>query len=368
MSVFLWIKNKYYLFNSISDYLDLYFEKYIEFFRTKSSNRFFSLYIYILIFCLLSVIAGFRHPGVDRDSFNYIEMIKTLLGSGDFWLRSNEISFSIIVHFADKILQSPVTGTFLIYAILGIGIKLFVIRKESKMPIFSIFVYMCIFYILLDMTQIRVSVASAIFLFAVSDIVERRPANYFLKAAVAFFFHYSALVMIPFYFISNKRPDKYFYLIMPVIAVIFGYFNLGTVILKHLPPLFPSTIEDKLYGYINIIPGSIRAFAPYFLSKVVILYYCLILLNKFTEAEDYILIKIYAWAIVIFYMFFPLAVIAVRTYEFFLIVQILLFPSIIMASGRKTIMAFLFTCYLLMTLINQLFIKSLLDLSILFGS
>lgn len=365
MSIVLWVKKKYYLFNKISNYLDLYFDKIIEFFKEKSSNSFFNTYIYIIIFSLLTLIATFRPPGMDRDWFNYERMIKTLLESDVFWLRSHEISFSIIVHFADRVLHSPITGTFFIYATLGLGIKLFVIRKKSIMPLFSIFVYICIFFINWEMTQIRVAVAVAFFLYAIPDIYKKRPFNYFLKAAFAYLFHYSALMMIPFYFLRNKRPNRYIYMIMPVIVVIFGYLDIGVLILTQLAPFLPQIVGQKLIYYL-VMNRSLRVFAPYFLSKVLILYYCFIFLKNFTKTKDFILIKIYAWAIIIFYMLSLRSIFAVRVFEFLSITEIFLFPSIIMASGRKAIMTFLFISYLFMTLFYQFFVHCWLDFSILF--
>lgn len=360
------LRSIYMLFDRVSDRLDLFYDKTTGYFKERFTSPFIVNLLYISLFFLLTIIAGLRKPGIDRDWFGYEQMIKSITASPEFWLRSHELSFSVIVNFADKVLNNPVTGTFLIYAILGVGIKLYAIKIYSRMQLFSIFIYISIFYVLFDMTGIRAGVASSICLLSIQDIAEKKPVPFFLKAGVAFFFHYSAVVMIPLYFLTNRKPLKVLYLFLPVAAIIAGYYNLGSVLLENIKHIFPAIIESKITGYLSLSDG-LKIFAPYFISKVMILYYSLFSLDDFKGKYDYLEIKIFAWAIIILYMFSPSGAIASRIFDFFALIQIFLFPSIIIASKRKTVMLFLFICYLLMTFYHQLFIQKLLNFGVIFS-
>lgn len=84
----------------------------------------------------------------------------------------------------------------MIYAILGVTLKLIAIRRYSLLPIFSIFTYISMYFILHEMTQIRAGVATAIFLFALEDIKDRNLKGYVFKTigsnAFSLFSNYNA--------------------------------------------------------------------------------------------------------------------------------------------------------------------------------
>lgn len=100
------------------------------------------------------------------------------------------------------------------FAILGIGIKSYLLQKVSKLPITAFFIYAAMFLPLREFTQIRDAVATS-FLFFALFLYQKR--NFYLSIFVfliAFSFHFVALIYLPAIFVLSilKREIHYVYL------------------------------------------------------------------------------------------------------------------------------------------------------------
>lgn len=104
-------------------------------------------------------------------------------------MKNNDISISIeptfeiisyLTNFNERIV-------FFIYA-LAVSIKFLAIRQISKFPFLSIFTYISLYFVLLEMTQIRAGVAIGIFLLSIKDIYNRNLINFSLKIIAATLF------------------------------------------------------------------------------------------------------------------------------------------------------------------------------------
>ena len=73
----------------------------------------------------------------------------------------------------------------------------------------------------------RAAVAAALYLHSLQDIKDKT-ASIFIKITVASLFHYSALIVVPFYLVNNtlNTKQKYFYLFLPIIGIIISYFDI----------------------------------------------------------------------------------------------------------------------------------------------
>lgn len=157
----------------------------------KHTRTFFygSSFLFIIALVLVS-IAGFKKIGLDRDSINYSQFIISASFNDSLSLFKMEPLFWLIVEASKLLFSDPVRGTFVIFAILGVSLKLYAIKKISPFPVLSVLVYICFYFILHEMTQIRAGVATAIFLIAIPDIVNKNARGFFLKTALATSFYY----------------------------------------------------------------------------------------------------------------------------------------------------------------------------------
>lgn len=143
---------------------------------------------------LLILIAGFSGP-ISQDYNNYISSYNEVI-NGRY---RTDFSFIVISKIVHLIFNNPLY-LFLIYAILGVSLKISAIKKLSQFWFFSILIYFSYSFLLHEMTQIRAGVASAFVLLSIPSIYEKKLKSFLLYAGVAIFFHYSALVLLPFYF------------------------------------------------------------------------------------------------------------------------------------------------------------------------
>lgn len=138
---------------------------------TDKTTRFFVF----LFGVFLIVFAGFRSPGFDADSLNYIGVIHAPISDMSFL--DKEPSFWIVVILNQLLFSSSYISFFMIYAMLGVSLKLYAIKTLLKDGfLFSLVIYLLLYYVLHELTQIRVGVASALFLLSLKDVLERRPA------------------------------------------------------------------------------------------------------------------------------------------------------------------------------------------------
>lgn len=135
--------------------------------------------ILILVGILLILVAGLRPIGIDGDSLNYVGVLHVSLSEANFI--DKEPTFWIINELNKILFGGNEQTFFLIFAILGVSLKLLAIKKLSLLPFYSIFVYICLYFILHEMTQIRVGVATAIFLLAIPDIYNRNFKTFLFK-------------------------------------------------------------------------------------------------------------------------------------------------------------------------------------------
>ena len=327
-------------------------------------------FIYIIpIGIILILIAGLRPVGLDRDSLAYVNAINsfTSLFESNFNL---EPSFWLIVAINKYLFGNYyVRMVFITYAILGVFFKLYGIKKLSLLPLLSIFIYISYYFILHEMTQIRVGVACGIFLLAIPDIFNRNLKAYLLKTILATLFHYSAIAMVSMYFINPTKLNKKFYLAIPLLGLVFAFVPyIGKTLLNILIPLFPSILSHKLSIYQQLTElgvgnfNKINLFNLYYTSITILYLFFVLNYSKFKSKYDLILIKILGWAIFVWYFFSFMPVLSFRVSEFLGIVIIILLADSVPIFKDKIIASEIVIIYVALNSINMVFIHRLLNL------
>ena len=159
-------------------------------------------FAFLTIGVVLMVYAGVRPVGFDRDSPNY----ETMFMHPDS--RSSEISvepFFLFICNVCSLLMQDVRIILVLFAIVGVTLKMYAIKKLTPMFFLPLVIYFGNFYFLHEITQIRAGVAAAIFLISVYCMSEGRKLVAFGVIAVACMFHYSALSLFPLLFLDPLR-------------------------------------------------------------------------------------------------------------------------------------------------------------------
>ncbi|MBQ8365425.1 MAG: EpsG family protein [Bacteroidaceae bacterium] len=280
----------------------------------------------LLLGLFMAFAAGLRPDDIDHDYATYTEMYYN-----SFSL-STEISFTIIVSFV-QLLFDNVVMMFLIYALISMFVHFYGIRKLSSLIFLSLMVYISNYYLLHEMNQIRVGVASGIFLIALYHLGNDDKKKFLLYALFATFFHYTASVLFLFYFFDGKPMKKwqtYFYLsIIPAAYVI--YF-LHMSVLTTIPiPHFEEKM--KIYQALQANGGvwdEINVFNLVLLTKIAMTLFILWKSSLIYEYNKYVylLLKVEIISIAAWVALYEMPVVAMRMSELLGIVEIVLFPML----------------------------------------
>lgn len=291
-------------------------------------------WFYYLFGLVLALVAGFRDVSLFMDSDNYITAFYGDINEKFEW------TFVSIVAFSSMISNTPFF-MFFIYAILGVLIKIYAIQNLTKLQFLSLAIYISYFYILHDMTQIRAGVASGIFLIGIQYLEGRNLLKYSIICLLAISFHYSAILIIPLYFISPNKINKWLW--FSFIPLSYLYHIAGFTLSTFIPMIPIPIVQDlwKIYQFrmtadlnltINIfnIGQLLRCCIACF-----ILYYSSLLEkeNKYFN----LLLKIYILGIISFVLFADIPDIAFRVSQFLLIVEIILIPLIVYIFKPKAL-------------------------------
>jgi hypothetical protein len=271
---------------------------------------------------ILILLAGFRGKGVDRDYDNYVQYFK----ESAFGLV--EPSFVVISKFLKLFTSDPIF-VFVVFALLGVSLKIKAIKQLSNLWLLSLTIYISYFFILHEMTQIRAGVASAILLLCIKPLYDRDWKKFFLLALLATSFHYSAIIIFPFWFLGQNPRKIWLALSVPIAYII--YFLHVDVAVIPIP-----IIRQKIEGYKSLqeignagsIPNDINVFNLLFLAKVAIFYFLLWKYDIIAARNKYVplLMKVYCISISSFLIFASLPVLAFRLNELCGIVDIILIP------------------------------------------
>ena len=326
-----------------------------------NQNKYFLITISVFFFgFLLIFIAGFRTLENYFDTATYLMMIHTYENIWDF-----EPTFWIINNINKYYLGGNEQIFFLLYAILGVSTKIFAIRKLSLLPIFSIYAYICLLFVLNEMTAIRAGVAVGVFLLAIPDIFYRNFKTYMIKILIAMAFHYSAIIFILVYFIDPKKINKKIFLLLPILAFIIAFIpNITLSIIGFIGEFLPGNIGLKTQAYLSLLDddtySTINRFNPFILSLTFIYYFSLFNIDKFKSKFDIIFLKLLGLQIFFFYFFFSIPVFAGRLSQFFAASLIIFLPHFILIFRKKLLPIILIMTFLTIYLISVLLKYTLL--------
>jgi hypothetical protein len=305
--------------------------------------------VYLGLVIMLVLVAGLCGP-ISKDHNLYVNAYHEVLNGR---LKISDISFRLICFAVNYIFHKPVF-LFLIYAALGVGLKATAIKRLSEFWFFSILIYFSLYFFLHELTQIRAGVASAFILLSIPSIHERNLKKFLLYAGCAIVFHFSALIILPFYFLKGDKVQLWYIFLIPI-----GYFlyfldaNVASLV-----RIIDIDIVNLRFAAYKSITGiqRINVFNVLMLARCLL---CGLLFWRWKllkEKNQYsvLLIKFYFFSCFIFIAFADIPVVAFRVSELLATVEIILVPMIIYLFNIKVIGK------LIVAIIGFLFLVSLL--------
>ena len=288
-------------------------------------------WLLIVVAAVLTFCAAFRPEGVDKDYMSYLGYYSNP-ESGMAAL--TEPTFKAICSLA-RYLGFPLL-IFIIYALLAIPLKAYSIVRLTPLWYMSILVWFSHLYIVQDLTQIRVAVAAAIYLFAIPYLIDGRKWRFLLCIMVAILFHYSALFLLPICIFGNKPMARWKWMLLYILPILCYFTSIISIELLYLIPI--PFIQEKIVVYEEMIKYAdmfselnkfnimalFRLFAYY-----VLLWKCNVIAKVYPNMS--IVLKIMCYSICVYsaLSFFP--VFAVRAQELIGVIDFVAFPLLALA-------------------------------------
>lgn len=298
------------------------------------------------IVCFL--IAWLKLLGQPADYQSYVETI--LLPSTR--TGTEEISYKLFLYLNNLLFPNSVYLFFLLYAAPGVSLKFYAIFKKSKLPLYTLFLYLPTYFLLHEYVQIRASIAIGFFIFAIDDIASGSTKKYIQKSLLAMLFHWSAAIMLPLYFIVRHLTWKQI-LLLPLLALALNF-------IRFIPSFsIPDTsLAGALYTYYTIHSGQTETVNVLNIMTMLqlLVFYILAFnvwrLERHQELDKQIstMFKIASVSLLVFFVFsaLQLPVVAFRLNEFLNVVLFFLIPAIITTNKNKSTLALVGLLYFLL--------------------
>ncbi|RDW22409.1 EpsG family protein [Oceanobacillus arenosus] len=206
----------------------------------------------LLIFCSLAtlvLISGLRSNIGDTSSYIHSFEIKDF--TWETILAGKDIGFDVFQMFLKNYISEDPQIMIFTAALITNVLIIIVLYNYSRLIELSLYVYITGGLFLVSMNGIRQVLAAAITFAAAKYLINGNWKRYFLIIIFSSFFHQSALILLPMYFIVRFKAwsKATFALIIFAIIVVFGYEQFSALLFK--------AIDDTQYsGYVDFTEGG----------------------------------------------------------------------------------------------------------------
>ncbi len=202
-----------------------------------------SKFTLITIIVLLTLLAGLRGIDVDKDYFNYqlsFDLIYDIVDDPAY-LTVYEPGFLATVLIIRQFFEYDYGMIIMLcVAVSSIILKVKSIRHFAINPYLVILFYFSHYFILQEMTEIRVGIASAIFLVSLRFYLKSNYMAFVAFILLAVSFHYSAIIFLLVFLFNTVDFSRYTYSLLLALSILFafikppltniiGYFDVGLV-------------------------------------------------------------------------------------------------------------------------------------------
>jgi transmembrane protein EpsG len=282
--------------------------------------------VLLLIAFIVPWLAAAIRYDVGSDYFSYIRIYEDIASKGILWaletLRTEPgyalLNWLVFIIFDNK------QFVFIITSFFTIGLIFLTIKqhKETANIGIAVFIFLVAYYFWM-WTVIRIGLSIAIVFYAYRFIINKDILKYTALVLLASFFHYTALIVWPLYFLINstKTNKMIFYSFFYVVAVVlFLFFDvLSGAVLS----------GTKFEAYVNFL-GNLSSSLNQIILKLPI-YFLLLAYSRTLKAIDkrnIVYLRIYFIGIVLLSLTLWLGIID-RALNYFFIVEVLLVSSLL---------------------------------------
>ncbi len=179
----------------------------------------------------LALLAGFRGEEVSRDYLSYQYGFDNILDfipdeSGKYFSVYEPGFIGIVILFKAFFIQNYGVAIMLFFACASVALKIFAFDKFSINPYLILLLYFSQYFLIHEMTQIRIGFASAIFLVSLIFYFKNNYKAYVVMILFATLFHYSALLYLILLLFKKKDFNRLFYTGLLAMSIVLGLIKL----------------------------------------------------------------------------------------------------------------------------------------------
>lgn len=170
--------------------------------------------IYLLMCLDLMFFAIFRAPDVGADWTSYVYTYQRIVNmswqqifDSVSFLSGSELGYTILNKLISLISENP-QALVIVLALIVFPVQFVLIYKYSDRPGLSLLVYVAMDGFEFGYTYLRQACAYTFIIFSFKYIRERKFLKFFVFVFIAFLFHRSAILVIPFYFLYDLKLDR----------------------------------------------------------------------------------------------------------------------------------------------------------------
>lgn len=287
---------------------------------------------------MLIGIAGLRYEtGGDWDAYtqmfaNFPSFSRLIGHPIELTQQVVEEGFVLLNAFV-KSLGGTVQHLFFIVTSINILLITSALHKYTKYPVVSLMCYYGILYFNLEMIYIRQATAVAMCFFALQYIKPHKIVPYMLMIVLACTFHRVAALMIPLYFLLDRRIATWIYVTVisvGAVLMLIGVPWIQTIFLTVAGWLGENYTEKAEMYVENAMFAVNRGLSIGFILNLLILV-AVMIFKKRIDALPYgtIMLNMFALSLVLYYYCFELIEVSNRVRLFFFIGVIALLPMVL---------------------------------------
>jgi hypothetical protein len=304
-------------------------------------------------FLIILIIGGLRFKiGADWDQYESI--YKNLKDVSELFKAPKEMGFMITM-FLIKLISTNYSFFIFIFFLVSFYLKYKVIKKYSTDIFLSLSFYFFSIFLILDVNQIRQGMALAIIFLSLTSILERNVIKFLLLIFIACFFHISAIIFLPFYWLSQIKSSNMTIFLIIAISLILSILIrelMGRNTIVRFLLSFSGLSRYNVYLESNILSKSSSILSIAFFQRIIIFIIFIVYYNIIQANDNFkSLIKNgYLIGIIIFIIFSFNAQFAARLgyfYKWFDIFIVALIVSSQKKNSNKLILLFLFFLFCL---------------------
>lgn len=226
-----------------------------------------------LSFSVLFILSGFRGLSVGTDTSMYVRVFNRVGGLSDLDMHKGRFEF-IYRLFECTIAQF--TSNPHILLILSSFITLLLIYvvfyKESRLPWFSVLMFIMLMFFYDSMNMMRQYMAVALTCMAVHFFIKDKKIMFIFLAVIAGLFHTSAfmiLILFPLSYINLNSGKRYIYILVSIIIAL-GIGKLLPIMIRIMPGYEGYLTSDQYFQQNQL--GAILKSMVYFLFFLIVEY------------------------------------------------------------------------------------------------